>query len=193
MQIYEFWLNFHGSLFARVQLTIYTSVGSDNGLAPASDKPLSFCILWLDQSVHLRNRTVTSSDMWRLRSHWFLKSPVTQLDCLFNRLFRKTSTPAFLALCEGNPSVTDGFPSQKASNAASVGPMLVQRWHTTIGVTLCQRWPNVSVPTLSRCWHNVGPTLARQRWANWQIHVGPTLVSRRWPNVRVDIGPTSQC
>ena len=86
--------------------------------------------------------------------------------------------------------MTDGFPSQKASNAASVGPMLVQRWHTTIGITLCQRWPNVSVPTLGRCWHNVGPTLACKRWANWQIHVGPTLVSRRWPNVRVDVGPT---
>ena len=64
---------------------------------------------------------------------------VTQLDCLFNRLLRQTSTPAFLALCEGNPSVTNGFPSQKASNAASVGPMLVQRWHTTIGITLAQR------------------------------------------------------
>ena len=189
MQIYEFRLNFRWSLFARVQLTIYTSVGSDNGMAPASDKPLSFCTLCLDQSVHLRNRTVTSLDMWILhwrRSQWCLKSPVTQLDCLFNRLFRQTSTPAFLALCEGNPSVTDGFPSPKASNAASVGPMLVQRWHTTIGVTLCQRWPNVSVPTLGRCWHNVGPTLARHRWAN----VGPidksTLAQRWW----ADVGPT---
>ena len=193
MQIYEFRLNFHWSLFTRVQLTIYTSVGSDNGLALASDKPLSFCTYCLEQSVNLRNRTVTSLDMWILhwrRSHWCLKS---QLDCLFNRLFGQTSTPAFLALCEGNPSVTGGFPWQKASNAASVGPMLVQRWHTTIGVTLCQRWPNVSVPTLGRCWHNVGPTLARHRWANWQIHVGPTSVSRRWPNVRVDVGPTSQC
>ena len=86
--------------------------------------------------------------------------------------------------------MTDGFPSQKASNAASVGPMLVQRWHTTIGITLCQRWPNVSVPTLGRRWHNVGVQPLGQRWANWQIHVGPTLVSRRWPNVRVDVGPT---
>ena len=142
MQVYEFRLNCHRSLFARVQLAIYTSVGSDNGLAPGSDKPLSFCTLCLDQSIHLRNRTVTSLDMWILhwrRSHWCLKSPVTQLDCLFNRLFRQTSTLAFLALCEGIPSVTYGLPSQKASNAASVGPMLVKRWHTTIGVTLAQR------------------------------------------------------
>ena len=197
MQIYEFQLNFHWSLFARVQLTIYTSIGSDNiGLAPASDKPLSFCTSCLDQYAHLRNRTVTSLDMWKLhwrRSHWCLKSPVTQLDCLFNRLFRQPSTPAFLALCEGNRLVTDGFPSQKASKAASFRPMLVQRWHTTIRVTLCQRWPNVSVPTLGRCWHNVWPMLGCHRWATWQIQVGPTLVIRHWPNVRVDVGPTSQC
>ena len=90
----------------------------------------------------------------------------------------------------GDRSVTDGVYSQKASNAASVGPMLVQRWQTTIGITLCQRWPNVSAPTLRRCWHNVGVQPLGQRWANWQIHVGPTLVSRRWPNVRVDVGPT---
>ena len=194
MQIYGFRLYFHWSLFARVKLTIYASVGSDNiGLAPASNKPLSFWTLCLDQYAHLRNRTVTSLDMWILhwrRSHWCLKSPVTQLDCLFNRMFRQTSTPAFLALCKGNPSVTDGFPSQKASNAASVRPMLVQRWHTIIGVTLCQRWPYVSVPMLGRCWHNVGSMLACHRWATWQIHVGPTLASRRWTNVRVDVEPT---
>ena len=196
MQIYEFRLNFHWSLFARVQLTIFTSVGSDNGLAPASDKPLSFCTLCLDQSVHLRNRAVTSLDMWILhwrRSHWCLKSPVTQLDCLFNWLFRQTSTPAFPALWEGNPSVTDGFPSLKASNAASVGPMLIQRWHTTISVTLCQRWPNVSVPTLGRRWHTVGaPTLSQLTNPRWPNVDEPTLAQRkgwRWANV----GPTSQC
>ena len=93
---------------------------------------------------------------------------------------------AFLALCEGNPSVTDGFPSQKASNAASVGPILVQSWHTTIGVTLCQRWPNVSVPTLRRCWHNVGPTLVRHRWANVGSIDKSTLAQRWW----ADVGPT---
>ena len=109
----DIWISIKFSLFARFQLTMYTSIGSDNGLAPASDKPLFFCILCLDQSVNLRNRTVTPLDMWILhwrRSHWCLKSPVTQLDCLFNRLFRQTSTPAFLVLCEGNPSVIDGFP-----------------------------------------------------------------------------------
>ena len=184
MQIYEFRLNFTEVCLQGSNWQYIPALVQINGLAPASNKPLSFCTLCLDQSVHLRNRTVTSLDMWILhwrRSHWCLKSLVTQFDCLFNRW------PI------GDRSVTDGFPSQKASNAASVGPMLVQRRHTTIGITLCQRWPNVSVPTLGRCWHNVGPTLACNRWANWQIHVGPTLVSRRWPNVRVDVGPTLQC
>ena len=87
---------------------------------------------------------------------------------------------AFLALCEGNPSVTDGFPSQKASNAASVGPILVQSLHTTIGVTLCQRWPNVSVPTLRRCWHNVGaPTLGQLTNPRWPNVGEPTLAQRK--------------
>ena len=43
------------------------------------------------------------------------------LDCLFNRLFRrrskKTSKLHVTGLCEGNPPVTGGFLSQKASNA----------------------------------------------------------------------------
>ena len=32
MKMYEFWLNFHWSVFLRVQLS-YSSIGSDNGLA----------------------------------------------------------------------------------------------------------------------------------------------------------------
>ena len=53
---------------------------------------------------------------------WRLKSP--RLHCLLNRLFRrwskKTSKLRVTGLCEGNPRVTDGFPSQKASNAENV-------------------------------------------------------------------------
>ena len=44
-----------------------------------------------------------------------------RLDCLFNRLSRrrskKTSKLRVTGLCEGNPPVTDGFPSQRGSNA----------------------------------------------------------------------------
>ena len=44
-----------------------------------------------------------------------------RLDCLLNRSFRrrskKTSKLRVTGLCQGNPPVTDGFPSQRASNA----------------------------------------------------------------------------
>ena len=47
-----------------------------------------------------------------------------RLYCLFNRLFRhrskKTSKLCVTGLCEGNPPVTGGFPSQRASNAENV-------------------------------------------------------------------------
>ena len=47
-----------------------------------------------------------------------------RLDGMLNRLFRrrskKTSKPALLTVCEGNPPVTTGFPSQTASNAGNV-------------------------------------------------------------------------
>ena len=88
MQIYEFRLNFTEVCLQGSNWQYIPALVQINGLAPASNKPLSFCTLCLDQSVHLRNRTVTSLDMWILhwrRSHWCLKSLVTQLDCLFNR------------------------------------------------------------------------------------------------------------
>ena len=88
MQIYEFRLNLTEVCLQGSNWQYIPALVQINGLAPASNKPLSFCTLCLDQSVHLRNRTVTSLDMWILhwrRSHWCLKSLVTQLDCLFNR------------------------------------------------------------------------------------------------------------
>ena len=55
----------------------------------------------------------------------FMMSKITSnLTCLFNSMFRgtlkKTSKPALLTLCEGNPSVTGGFPSQRANYAESI-------------------------------------------------------------------------
>ena len=40
--------------------------------------------------------------------------------CLPNRLFRRTSKKISKLPCEGNPLVTGGFPSQRASNAENV-------------------------------------------------------------------------
>ena len=46
------------------------------------------------------------------------------LDCLLNRLFRrspkKTSKLRVMGLCEGNPPMTAGFPSQRGSKAENV-------------------------------------------------------------------------
>ena len=103
--------------------------------------PFVHCV-WISLYIY---RVVTSLDMKITLTSQLLKSLVTQLDCLFNRLFRQTSKPAFQALCEGiqwwsmvsphkkpetqptflalceeSPSVTNGFPSQKASNAENI-------------------------------------------------------------------------
>ena len=78
-QIYEFRLNFTEVCLQGSNWRYIPALVQINGLAPASNKPLSFCTLCLDQSVHLRNRTVTSLDMWILhwrRSHWCRKSLV---------------------------------------------------------------------------------------------------------------------
>ena len=53
-----------------------------------------------------------------------------RLDCLLNRLFgrrsKKTSKLCVTVLCEGNPPVTGGFPSQRASNTENVS---IQQQH----------------------------------------------------------------
>ena len=59
------------------------------------------------------------------------------LDYLVNRLFRrrstKTSTLHVTGLCEGNPTVTDGFPSQRTSNAENVSVLMT----SSCNVLLC--------------------------------------------------------
>ena len=42
------------------------------------------------------------------------------LNCLLSHRLQKTSTPRVTGLCEGNPPVTGGFPSQSASIAGNV-------------------------------------------------------------------------
>ena len=61
-----------------------------------------------------------------------------RLDCFLSRLFRrrskKTSKLRTNDLCEGNPAVTGGFPSQKASNVENVWI-----WWRHYGVVSCNR------------------------------------------------------
>ena len=155
MQIYEFRLNFtevclQGSNWqyipALVQINPWLGTGQQKAIIRL------YIVFGL---------VCTSS---KQNSHIFRHVNITLTSITLLSQITGYSTRLFVQL------VTDGFPSQKASNAISVGPMLVQRWHTTIGVTLCQHWPNVSVPTLGRCWHNVGPidksTLAQCWWAD---------------------------
>ena len=62
------------------------------------------------------------------------------LDCLFSCLFsrrsKKTSELHVSGLCEGNPSVTGGFPSQRASNAVNVS--IWWRHHAALTVLIPQ-------------------------------------------------------
>ena len=68
----------------------------------------------------------TAYDDWLRRRHNEREgvSNRRRLDCLLNRLFRrrskKSSKLRVTGLCEGNPQVTGGFPSPRASNAENV-------------------------------------------------------------------------
>ena len=53
---------------------------------------------------------------------WYLKPPLATW--LSNSLFRKHQSFELLALCEGNTSITGGFPSQMASNAENLSKSL---------------------------------------------------------------------
>ena len=66
------------------------------------------------------NSTLFSVSLqWRHNGHDGVSNP-SCLDCSLNQLFRcrskKTSKLYVTGLCEGNPPVTGGFPSQRASN-----------------------------------------------------------------------------
>ena len=71
-----------------------------------------------------------------------------RLDCVLNWLFRcrsmKSSKIRFTGPCEGNPPVTEGFPSQKRSNTENVPfddvivPLEILRWLASFGLDRCQ-------------------------------------------------------
>ena len=68
----------------------------------------------------------TNRILWRHNERDGVSNP-RRLDCLLNRLFRrrskKTSKLCVTCLCEGNPPVTGGFPSQRASNAENISTL----------------------------------------------------------------------
>ena len=76
------------------------------------------------------------------------------LDCLFSRLFRRTSKKTSklrgTGLCEGNPPVTGGFPSQRANDAE----FFFMRWrHHDIALHRTLRRGLVYILHVSRLWH----------------------------------------
>ena len=89
--------------------SLMIGIGSIYGLLIDGTKPLFVPMLTLLQWNHNERDCVSNHQC---------------LDCLFNRLSRrisrKTSKLRVTGLCEGNQPVTNGFPSQKASNAENV-------------------------------------------------------------------------
>ena len=76
-----------------------------------------------------------------------------RLDCLSNHLFRriskKTSKVRVTGLCEGNPPVATGFPSQRASNAENVS--IWWRLNVLMRVIIIKWWTNKLLKTMSLC------------------------------------------
>ena len=66
MKMYSFRLIFHWSLFPRVQLTISSSIGSDNGLAPARRQ----AIIWTNDGLFADANMRHSALNWRQSSTW---------------------------------------------------------------------------------------------------------------------------
>ena len=98
----------------------------------SSWRPFRFCVpphtnmeyrcrhCWVGADTTAEQTGPWSSLLWR--HNWCRDvSNHRRLDCLFNRLFRrrskKISKLCVTGLCEGNPSVTGEFSSQRASNA----------------------------------------------------------------------------
>ena len=104
-----------------------------------------------------------------------------RLDCLLNCLFRRrskrTSKLRVTGLCKGNPPVTRGFPSQRASNAQNVFIswrrheiciciLTLRRYHRVIGKKyknlvnpsqIIPFWTHNALKRVLKCLESVGP------------------------------------
>ena len=95
---------------------------------------------WLGLCLH----TASLNLQWRNNERHALPNH-QHIDCLLNRLFRrtpkKTSKLRFIGLCEGNPPVTGGFPSQMANNAENFFNLTTSSWsHKEIFVNPLCDW-----------------------------------------------------
>ena len=97
--------------------------------------------------------------LFKLLAHWLF------VDSLFMLETKEKKSSSLLALCDGNPPVTGGFPSQRASNAKSVSKSW---WHharkkccigVAFGTELILRWKAV------KCWRGfVLNGLGKRHW-----------------------------
>ena len=105
-----------------------------------------------------------------------------RLGCVPNHLFRRRSKKTLkfyvTGLCEGNPPVTSGFPSQMASNAENVFVW----WRHHIVQYLFSSSPISPVITLPQC----TPDISRSPfpWYSQRIHVPDSK------DHEADMGPT---
>ena len=80
------------------------------------------------QEMKILSELQALSSKWRHNERY----GVSNLHCLLNRLFRRRSKKAskllVTGLCEGNPPVTGGSPSQRASNAENISIW----WHNHV-------------------------------------------------------------
>ena len=82
-----------------------------------------YCIVHFCMYVFQADWKICPSLQWRHNERHGVSNH-RRLDCLLSRLFRRTSKKTSklraTGLCGGNPPVTGGFPSQRASNAENV-------------------------------------------------------------------------
>ena len=112
-KLYSFYHIFRGCVFTIIQLDCFNS--SCYGFYGSRKR--SFAAAYTMQSTMCANAL-----QWYHNEHDGVSNH-QRLACLFSRLFKPTSKkskPALLTLCEGNPPVTGGFRSQRASNAETV-------------------------------------------------------------------------
>ena len=85
------------------------------------------CIKWLRDDIALPWRHNDCHGIWNHQN----------LDCLLSRLFKRTSKKTsklfVTGLCERNPPVAGGFPSQRASNAENALCITVPLWEESVG------------------------------------------------------------
>ena len=95
------------------------------------------------------------------------------LECLLNRLFRrrskKTSKLRVTGICQGNPPVTAGFPSQRASNTENVS--IWWRYHgENLAAGIAMHLPHVSTENV--CLNHRKPSKIK----SWAYFMGYTVI-----------------